>query len=82
MVTSAVRAPRRSSSALVATVMPCANAVTSPASTASSARITPSDWSSGVLGTLPVVHAGPVEGHEVRERPADIDADSDHRAPH
>ena len=58
VATSAVRAARPSSSAFVATVMPCANAVTSPgarparASAPSTAAITPADWSSGVVGAF------------------------------
>ncbi len=55
VVTSAVRAPLRSSSALVATVEPCATVapLTGPMPAASSAAITPSDWSA-VVGTLAV----------------------------
>ena len=55
---SAVRAPRPCSSAFVATVMPCANPVTSPgsaparASTAPTAASTPRASSAGVVGTL------------------------------
>ena len=60
VVSSAVRAPRSSSSAFVATVMPWAKLATSrgpmPArsSTSATAAITPSDWSAGVVGTFPV----------------------------
>ena len=56
MVTSAVRAPRRSSRALVATVIPWAKASSAEASrsAASTLAITPSDWSRGVDGTLAV----------------------------
>src|SRR4051812_29464561 len=60
VATSAVRAPLPSSSALVATVMPCANVSTScgsrcaRSSAARTASITPRDWSSGVLGALAV----------------------------
>src|SRR5512132_4464507 len=52
-----MRAPRRSSSALVATVEPCATLATVPAAswaTSSSARTTPSAWLLGVEGTLAV----------------------------
>ncbi len=50
---------RPSRSAFVATVVPCANALTrasEPArsSAASTAAITPSDWSSGVVGAFAV----------------------------
>src|ERR671913_749438 len=56
VVTSAVRAPRRSSRAFVATVMPWASAARAPASTpeAPMAFITPTDWSCGVEGTFAV----------------------------
>ena len=60
VATSAVRALLPSSSALVATVIPCENSLTSSAeraafsSTASTAAITPSDWSSGVVGDFAV----------------------------
>ena len=59
MVTSAVRARRRSSSALVATVEPCTKCVTSPgstparSSTSRAAATTPSSWPA-VLSTLAV----------------------------
>ena len=57
---SAVRAPRSSSSAFVATVMPCAKCVTwlesvpARSSASETAAITPSDWSAGVVGTFAV----------------------------
>ena len=54
VVTSAVRAPRRSRRAFVATVIPWANAAISPRSAASTTAMTPSDWSSGVDGTFAV----------------------------
>jgi hypothetical protein len=60
VATKAVRATVPSSSALVATVMPCAKASTSPAcapaswSARSTAAMTPRDWSSGVVGALAV----------------------------
>src|SRR3954468_6182900 len=65
VATSAVRAPLPSSSAFVATVMPWAKTLTSsgfaPAasSAAETASITPSDWSLGVLGALPVCRRSP-----------------------
>ncbi len=58
---NAVRAPRPSSSALVATVIPWENSATALASaparssTARTAARTPSDWSSGVVGALAVI---------------------------
>ncbi len=53
VATSATRAPRRSKSALVATVVPCARTPTRPrASTASIARSTARAGSSGVDATL------------------------------
>src|SRR5439155_6366922 len=60
VATSAVLAPRPSSSAFVATVMPWAKPLTSAgaapaeASTASTAAMTPRDWSAGVVGALAV----------------------------
>ena len=60
VATNAVRAPRPSSSALVATVIPCASSSTAsglaPArsSTTSIAAMTPCDWSAGVVGALAV----------------------------
>src|SRR3954469_16381535 len=65
VATRAVRAPLPSSSAFVATVMPCARISTSsgvaPAasSAARTASITPSDWSRGVLGALAVCRRSP-----------------------
>ncbi len=54
VVTNAVRAPRRSRRALVATVVPCEITSASPAAidALASAAITPADWSAGVDGTL------------------------------
>jgi hypothetical protein len=53
----AVRAPILSSRAFVATVMPCARALTEPASMPAAlvAFMTPTDWSCGVEGTFTVV---------------------------
>jgi len=61
-----VRAPWPSSSALVAVVVPWANASTSSAdaparsSAAVTAARTPSDWSSGVVGDLAVTSRSPM----------------------
>ena len=81
MVTSAVRAPRRSSSALVATVMPCANA-------ADVARVDGLERAHHALGLilgrarhLGRPHADTIERHQVGERAPDIDADADHARP-
>ena len=81
VASSAVRAPRSSSSALVATVMPWPKLATSggstPArsSTSSTAAITPCDWSAGVVGTFAV--KTPVGGgqHGVGERAAHVHAE-------
>ena len=59
-VTSRVLAPRRSSRALVATVVPWSRSARESAGTAAPApAITPSLWSWGVDGTLPTVMAVP-----------------------
>ena len=59
-VNSSVRAPRRSSRALVATVVPCSRSARASAGTAAPApAITPSLWSWGVDGTFPTVMAAP-----------------------
>src|SRR5512132_3452789 len=57
VVTNAVRAPRRSRSALVATVEPWAKLATAPRAdrTTSSADTTPRAWFFGVVGTLAVI---------------------------
>src|SRR5581483_8757069 len=54
VVSSAVRAPRRSSRAFVATVVPWAKTATSPPSTPTPSRAdrTPTDWSLVVDGTF------------------------------
>ncbi len=72
MVTRAVGAPRRSSSAFVATVMPCAKAPSAPGSRpdASTAATTPRDWSSGVDGTLATTTpSGPTAARSVNVPP-------------
>ena len=63
------------------TVIPWANDSTSPApaparsSTASTAAITPRDWSSGVVGAFAVCRRLAVVEDGVGERPADVDSE-------
>src|SRR5581483_8591062 len=59
VVTSAVRAPRRSSSAFVATVVPCASTSTAPTPEAASAADTPAAWRPGTEGTFAVTSSPP-----------------------
>ena len=84
VVTSAVRAPLPSSSALVTTVVACASHATSAGRhaaarvAAASASSTPRAKSRGVVGTLttPMPPARLVDEHDVGEGAADVDADA------
>ena len=75
--TNAVRAPRRSSSAFVATVVPCAKRSTPAAPTARAAASTDSSCRAAV-GTFAVRTRPAVEQDGVGERPADVDAEDRH----
>ena len=78
VATSAVRAPRSSSSALVPTVIPWTRRATAAGSeraapsTASTAAITPAASSPGVVGAFAVNSSRPVERDRVGEGPADV----------
>ena len=56
--------------------MPCAKAATSAAAAASTAAITPSDWSLGVEGTFAVTQLARVERDQVGEGAADVDSEA------
>ena len=78
---SAVRAPRSSSRALVPTVIPWAKDSTWPGlaparrSTSSTASITATDWSSGVVGSFAVWTVSPSTRDGVGEGPAYVDSE-------
>ena len=78
-MTSAVRAPRRSSSAFVATVVPCASTPTASASipTAASAATTPARLVARRRRHLRGHELAVDDRDEVGERAADVDADRD-----
>ena len=78
VATSAVRAPRRSSSALVAIVVPWVKRSTS-APTAAAAASTDSSWFRAV-GTFAVRSSPSLEQDGVGERAAHVDAQDGHGA--